>query len=302
MSATLRVVVVTYSPGETLERFLDSLAAATSRPYEVVIADNGSTDGSVEQAEARPEVQLLRTGSNLGYGGGANRGTQGASGEWLVVANPDIYWQPGSLDELLGVAERWPKAGAVGPAILTPDGALYPSARSFPSLSRGIGHALLGWWWPSNRFTQSYRRERRAPVEATAGWLSGSCLLLRRTAFEQVGGFDERYFMYFEDLDLCRRLAEHGWASVYAPSAVVEHLGGHSTASRRTAMLRAHHESAYRYLSGQYAGWRWAPLRAVLAAGLAGRFLLSLVLRPVREGARPTRAADVLRRDGDAGL
>jgi N-acetylglucosaminyl-diphospho-decaprenol L-rhamnosyltransferase len=119
---------------------------------------------------------------------------------------------------------------------------------------------------------------------------------VRRTAFEEVGGFDTGYFMYFEDLDLCRRLALAGWQSVFVPTSVVEHVGGHVARAPKHSkrMLLAHHRSAYRYLSGQYAGLRWAPVRLVLAAGLAARFLASLLLRGVREGARPNRAGSVL--------
>lgn len=295
MSEDLRVVVVTYAPGPTLDSFVESLATATTRPYELVVSDNGPPDEAVRRAAAVATV--LPSGRNLGYGGGINRGAAGFEGDWLVACNPDVRWRPGALDELLAAADRWPEGAVFGPAVVTPAGELYPSARSFPSLSRGIGHALLGWWWPTNRFTQSYRRERAAPVEATAGWLSGSCMLLRRKAYEQVGGFDEGYFMYFEDLDLCRRLAEAGWSSVYVPGAVVSHVGGAATRHAKPAMLRAHHRSAYRYLARQYAGPRWLPVRAVLALGLALRYLLARVLAPVREGARPTRSASVLKGD-----
>lgn len=295
----VRVVVVTWQPGDCLDAFLDSLPVATSAPVRVVIADNSSTDGAVERAATRDGVTLVRTGANLGYGGAANVGAAAlvdgrADEELVVVANPDLVWHRGALDALVSATERWPKAAAFGPAILTPGGELYPSARSFPSLSRGIGHALLGWWWPRNRFTQSYRRERRDPVEATAGWLSGSCLLLRRGAFEEIGGFDPAYFMYVEDLDLCRRLARAGWDSVYVPAAVVTHVGGAATRQAKPAMLKAHHRSAYRYLCSEYTGLRWLPVRVVLGAGLAARYLLSLVLRPVREGPPPTRSAEVL--------
>jgi N-acetylglucosaminyl-diphospho-decaprenol L-rhamnosyltransferase len=294
--APVRVVTVTYWPGDALGSFLSSLRTATARETHVVLADNGSGDGVPEAAAAAyPEATLLPTGGNLGYGGGANAGARGGDEPWLVVANPDITWRPGSLDELLKATERWPDGGAFGPAIVTPEGALYPSARGFPSLSRGIGHALLGWWWPANPWTKAYRRESGGPVEAPAGWLSGSCLLLRRAAFDAVGGFDPAYFMYFEDLDLCRRLADAGWRSVYVPSAVVEHTGAHSTRRSRKAMLRAHHASAYRYLAGQYAGPFWLPVRAALRLGLALRYALSLVVRELGEGAKPTRSADLLR-------
>jgi N-acetylglucosaminyl-diphospho-decaprenol L-rhamnosyltransferase len=293
----VRVVVVTYWPGDALPTFLDSLLDATTREVHVVLADNGSGDGSVETAAERPGVTLVRTGGNLGYGGGANAGARGGSEEWVVVANPDITWHKGALDALLDAAERWPRGGAFGPAILTPQGDLYPSARGFPTLGRGIGHALCGWWWPANPWTKSYRRESGGPVEAPAGWLSGSCLLLRRKAFDAVGGFDPAYFMYFEDLDLCRRLADAGWSSVYVPAAVVEHTGAHSTRRNRDAMLRAHHDSAYRYLARQYAGPLWSPVRLALRLGLAARYRLSLVIPGLGEGAKPTRPASVLRRD-----
>jgi N-acetylglucosaminyl-diphospho-decaprenol L-rhamnosyltransferase len=293
-AAELRVVVVTFSPGHTLDAFLDSLAAASGWPVEVVLADNGSRDGAPERAAGRPGVRLLRTGANLGYGRAANVGAAGAAGEWLVVANPDIEWSPGSLDALIAAADRWPRAGALGPAIRTPHGALYPSARAFPSFGRGLGHAAFGWWWPANPWTAAYRRERGAPVEGPAGWLSGSCLLLRRAAFESVGGFDASYFMYCEDMDLCRRLAEAGWLNVYVPTAVVTHAGGHATSQHADRMLAEHHRSLYRYLSRQYAGRRFVLLRAALGVGLALRYLLARVVGGVAEGAAPTRSADVL--------
>ncbi len=177
--ADVRVVVVTYFSGDSLAAFLDSLPAASTRDIEVVVADNGSTDGAPEAAASRPGVTLLRTGGNLGYGRAANAGAVGFDGEWLVVANPDIVFTPGSLDALIDATARWPTGGAFGPGIRTPDGELYPSARQLPALGRGIGHALLGWWWPANPWTRAYRQEATGPVEGPTGWLSGSLQLLR---------------------------------------------------------------------------------------------------------------------------
>lgn len=287
--ADVGVVVVTYSPGPTLDAFLDTLEKATTRPVGVVLADNGSTDGAPERAAERPGVELLRTGGNLGYGRAANVGVPHAPGDWVVVANPDLRWEPGALDTMLDAVERWPRAGVLGPAILSPDGTLYPSARALPSLGRGIGHALLGWWWPSNPWTAAYRRERGAPREGEAGWLSGSCLLLRREAFAAVGGFDPAYFMYFEDLDLCERICRAGWQVVYVPAAVVTHEGGVSTSRDPRAMADAHHASAWRYLSRRYAGARWAPVRLALRAGLAFRAALARRVPAVAAGAKPAR-------------
>lgn len=292
---TLRVVAVTYSPGDTLTGFVDSLAAATTGPVDVVLADNGSTDGAPERAVARyPHVRLLRTGGNVGYGAAANAGLADVREGFALVANPDVRFEPGAVDELLAVAARWPRAATVGPAIRSPDGELYPSARGLPSLGTGVGHALVGWAWPSNPWTARYRREREKPRERTAGWLSGACFLVDLTAFHSVGGFDPGYFMYFEDVDLAERLGRRGWLHVYAPSAVVVHEGGHATRREPHRMQRVHHASALRYLSGQYPGRRHAPLRAALRAGLAGRLLASYVSGRVAAGARFQRGADEL--------
>jgi N-acetylglucosaminyl-diphospho-decaprenol L-rhamnosyltransferase len=290
MSEKVAVVTVAYFPGESLTGFLASLDTATTRPLEIVLADNGSSgDSAVEAAARRPDVRLVSTGGNIGYGAAANAGVRATESELVVVANPDISWGAGALDELLDAAARWPDGAAFGPLIRTPQGMIYPSARALPSLGRGIGHALCGWWWPSNPWTVAYRVEHGALVERTAGWLSGSCLLLRRAAFDEVDGFDPSYFMYFEDLDLGERLQRAGWRNIYVPTAVVSHEGGHATSRDARRMAAAHHRSAVRYLSRRYAGWQWLPVRLSLRVGLGLRSALAMRVRRVAEGARPQR-------------
>lgn len=283
MSEHLIVVTVTYSPGPHLDRFLASLGHATERSVTVVMADNGSTDGSPEAALAQyPNARLLRTGANLGYGTAVNRAVRdyvmdpanpadAGDPEFFVVANPDVVWGPGSIDILLDAARRWPRAGSLGPLIRDPDGSVYPSARHQPSLVRGGMHAVVGPVWKSNPWTAAYRQERLEPSERPVGWLSGSCLLLRREAFEAIAGFDERYFMYMEDVDLGDRLATAGWQNVYVPSAEVLHDKGHSTGRDPARNLAAHHESTYTFLADRHSR-RWqAPLRWVIRAALAAR-------------------------------
>jgi N-acetylglucosaminyl-diphospho-decaprenol L-rhamnosyltransferase len=262
------------------------------RELDIVLADNGSTDGSVELAAGRPGVRLVRTGGNLGYGRAVNAGLVECDEDFVVIANPDVVWDPGALDELLAAAVRWPDAGSLGPLIRTVSGEIYPSARALPSLGRGIGHAVFGWWWPSNPWTAAYRHERGAPIEGPTGWLSGSCLLVRRAAFDAIGGFDPSYFMYFEDLDFGDRLGQAGWQNVYVPDATVVHTGGHATSRQPAAMAAEHHRSAWIYLSRRYHGWRWLPVRVVLRAGLAARAALATRLPSVAEGAAPARRGD----------
>jgi N-acetylglucosaminyl-diphospho-decaprenol L-rhamnosyltransferase len=287
----LPVVTVTYSPGSHLESFLASLSHATERPVSVVLADNGSTDGSPEAAVERyPDVTLFRTGANLGYGTAVNRAVRqldgDSDGDWVIVANPDVQWGPGSIDALLDAASRWPGAGAFGPLIRDPDGSVYPSARHQPSLIRGGMHAVVGPFWKRNPWTAAYRQERLEPSERPVGWLSGSCLLVRRSAFDEIGGFDERYFMYMEDVDLGDRLGRAGWQSVYVPTAEVLHHKGHSTGHDPASHLAAHHRSTYLFLADRNAGWWRAPLRWTLRASLAARSRLM-----VRSSLRDRRRA-----------
>lgn len=273
-SRPLTVVTVTYSPGTHLDRFLSSLSLATDRPLAVVMADNGSADGAPEEALERfPGTQLLRTGANLGYGGAVNRAIAGTApeDEFVIVANPDVVWGPGSIDALLEAAARWPRAATLGPLIRDPDGSVYPSARHLPSLVRGGMHAVVGFAWKRNPWTKSYRQESAEPSERPVGWLSGSCLLVRRAAFDEVDGFDERYFMYMEDVDLGDRLGRAGWLNVYVPSAEILHDKGHSTGRDPATNLRAHHDSTYIYLSDRHSGWWRAPLRWTMKVALRVR-------------------------------
>jgi N-acetylglucosaminyl-diphospho-decaprenol L-rhamnosyltransferase len=273
----LPVVTVTFSPGPHLERFLASLAMATEREVSVLLADNGSTDGTPAEAlERYPNVRLFDTGANLGYGTAVNRAVRhlcerGEVDDWLIVANPDVQWGPGSIDAMLEAATRWPHAGALGPLIHDPDGSVYPSARHLPSLIRGGMHAVVGPFWKRNPWTAAYRQERLEPSERPVGWLSGSCLLVRRSAFDQIGGFDERYFMYMEDVDLGDRLGRAGWLSVYVPSAEVLHHKGHSTGHDPESHLAAHHKSTYLFLADRHTGWYLAPLSWTLRGSLALR-------------------------------
>ncbi|WP_349269578.1 glycosyltransferase family 2 protein [Mycolicibacterium parafortuitum] len=292
MSDELFVVTVTYSPGSHLDRFLATLAHATDRPVTVIMADNGSTDGAPEEAvERHPNAKLYRTGGNVGYGTAVNRAVAeyglADRTDFFIVANPDVQWGPHSIDLLFDAAQRWPQAGSLGPLIRDPDGAVYPSARHQPSIIRGGMHAVVSPVWPSNPWTAAYRQDRAEPSERTVGWLSGSCLLLRTDAFRQIGGFNERYFMYMEDVDLGDRLETAGWQNVYVPSAEVLHAKGHATGRDPARNLAAHHVSTYTFLADRYPKWWQAPLRWAFRGALGAR--ASLVVRSSRRQARRSR-------------
>nr|WP_120491125.1 glycosyltransferase family 2 protein [Corynebacterium lactis] len=278
----LGVVTVTYSPGRHIGELIDSLGAAATSGTRLIMADNGSVDGSVEAEVERAattgaDVALLRTGGNVGYGAAANRGiaeleAARRAGEinpdYVMLVNPDVIFEPGSIDAMLDCAARNPRAGAVGPLIREADGSVYPSARAVPELISGIGHALLADIWPGNPFSARYRDDSDMGRERDAGWLSGACLLLKWDAFDSIDGFDTRYFMYMEDVDLGDRLGRAGWRNVFCPSAEIRHAQGHSASKHPEITVRAHHQSAYRFMADRLPGWQWAPMRLLLRAGL----------------------------------
>ncbi|BAU33141.1 glycosyltransferase family 2 protein [Microcella alkaliphila] len=271
-AATLAVVTVAYRSDEVLPTFLRSIPPASSEPVTVVVVDNAPTAGDARSHAEECGAQYLALAANPGYGGAVNAAvkTLPASVEWILVSNPDVVLGAGAIDELLAAARASDRVGSAGPTVLGGDGALYPSARSVPSIRTGVGHALFGRVWPSNPWSARYLGTRRASDgTADVGWLSGSCVLVRRAAFDEVGGFDEGYFMYFEDVDLGFRLGRAGYVNRFVPGAVVTHTGAHSTSGDESArMIQAHHDSAKRFLAQKYPGRMLAPIRGMLGVGL----------------------------------
>ena len=286
--APIAIITVTFSPGKHLWDFVNSVPAATTQGAHVVMVDNGSTDGAPEAvaaAEHSMPVELVNSGGNIGYGAAMNLGARHLrelreageiDDEFFVISNPDVVFGPGCVDAMVEVAGRNPRAGAVGPVIKEADGSAYPSAREIPGLLSGIGHALLGPIWPGNPWTVRYMNQSDMRRERLAGWLSGSCLLLRWDAFTSVEGFDERYFMYMEDVDLGDRLAKAGWTNVFTPSAEIAHAQGHSASKHPEISLNAHHQSAYRFQADRLRGPLYAPVRWVLKAGLTVRCAVAI--------------------------
>lgn len=266
----VRVVTVAFNPGAELLTLLDSLDAAMgSVSYETVVVNNGSATPALDAARSRAAV--IDAHANLGYGKANNMGARDFTGPWLLIINPDVRLQPGSVARMIELAANYPQAGAFGPKILTPEGEVYPSIRQFPRLISGTGHALLGGLWPSNPWTARYHARGATTTTHPVDWLSGACLLLRREAFAAVGGFDEDFFMFFEDTMLGEDLARAGWERIFVHDAAAVHDQGKSWRDRPAPMMRAHHQSAYRYLSKVYHKPWQAPLRAAIKLGLALR-------------------------------
>ena len=279
---TIGVVTVSYGSGSVLSGFLASVPVGSASPLHVVVVDNlPGPDSGVDEMTRRVGAHYLPMADNVGYGAAMDAGVAAlpTQVEWVLLSNPDVVLSPGAIDELVAVGREDDRIATVGPKILTSEGEVYPSARAVPSLRTGVGHALFVNLWVGNPWTRAYRNDAAGPVERRdAGWLSGACLLVRRSAFEELGGFDPGYFMYFEDVDLGFRFGKLGYRNVYAPEAVVTHSGAHSTTteSESERMISAHHDSARRFLAQKYSGtWLW-PIRVGLTIGLR---LRSAVIR-----------------------
>jgi N-acetylglucosaminyl-diphospho-decaprenol L-rhamnosyltransferase len=275
-------VVVDHDAGDLL---VDCIRSLRGQVGALVVVENGDHAAALRTLErAGLDVPVVHPGRNLGYGAGANRGaaatSDGGASDYVLVCNPDLRLHDRAVADMVDVLDDDVSWALVGPTILSPDGELYPSARPFPSMVDAAGHALLGMAWPDNRFSRRYR-----PVPASArsevDWVSGACFLVRRTAFEDVGGFDERYFMFAEDMDLCWRLERAGWAVGIEPAAVVTHVQGFTTARYPYRMLVAHHRSALRFASGTTRGWRRV-LLPVAAAVLGTRLVLACAAEALR--------------------
>ena len=277
----LTAVVVNYNARDHLLGCLRSLR--DDGVEAIVVVDNASSDGSTAAVlEADPAVVVIPTGGNLGFGAAANRGLAAARGEYAVVLNPDVLVEPGTMKVLADAADRDAALAALGPRVENLDGTLYPSARTFPDLLDSAGHAFLGFVMPENRFSRRYRMLDWDHASArTVDWVSGTCVLLRLSALGAVGGFDEGYFMYVEDVDLCWRLGRAGWRVGYEPQGRVVHTIGASSERAPYRMILAHHRSLLRFSAKTATGPRRL-LLPLVGVGLAVRTVLAWLQRARR--------------------
>jgi GT2 family glycosyltransferase len=233
-------------------------------------------------------VTLVANAANVGFGRAVNQALARAGAPFVLIMNPDCRLEPGALTALEAELRREPQCAIAGPRILDPDGSVQGSARGDPDMFTGFfGRSaalrrLMPWLPASRRNVVDVRVPAGAPSLAV-DWLSGACLLARREAIVAEGGFDERYFLYWEDADLCRRLRTRGYEVRYVPGATAVHHVGLSSRTARAPSVRAFHDSAYLYYATHVAPGALNPKR------LLARALLSLrcwwLLRAIREHA-----------------
>jgi N-acetylglucosaminyl-diphospho-decaprenol L-rhamnosyltransferase len=275
-AADVAVVVVSYNSADDLRTCIPSVT--TQGVGAVVVVDNDSSDDSLAVARALGAAAVA-SGGNVGYGAAVNVGAATASASalpLLFVLNPDCVLVDGAVDALVARLDAEPTLGVVGPRVEYPDGSIQQSCRTFPSVGTAAAHGFLGLVWKDNPVSRRYtmadfdhRSFRRVD------WVSGAAMLLRRDAFDDVGGFDPGYFMYVEDVDLCWRLREAGWATGFDPAGTVRHTQGTSSGSAPYRLLRAHHSSMLRFERRRRGGG--GPVMLLVTVGVGLRFCAAVV-------------------------
>jgi N-acetylglucosaminyl-diphospho-decaprenol L-rhamnosyltransferase len=269
LTPALAVIIVNFNAGDWLERCVRSLEAELGRiHWELAVVDNASTDGLPERApRLGPGTKIISNRINAGFGRAANQGVAATRAPLVLFVNPDCEVLADSVTRLCRELAAHEECAAVGPEILNLDGTRQGSARGDPDMLTGLfgRSTLLARTYPR---LLPVRKNIRGPADLPSGatsmevdWVSGACVLVRRSAFVQIGGFDERYFLYWEDADLARRLRTQGFTVRYVPEAKVLHALGHSSRVVPQIAVREFHRSAYLYYTTHVARSRLHPVR-----------------------------------------
>lgn len=280
------VVVVTYNGLPYLARCLDSI-----RDLDTVVVDHGSADGTLELVRADfPEVALV-TQENRGFAAGVNAGVRESRGAYILLLNSDAWVVDGAVGRLVECAEADPEAGAVGPRLRYPDGSPQVSIRGFPTVWRlATQYLFLSKLAPRSRLLNAFYGGGRSTDRLQAvDFIKGACLLVRREAYDEVGPFDEDFFMFCEEADWCLRGAARGWKTIYVPDAIVDHVGEATTKSMWSwdRTFREQERSHLRYLAKHQGVGAAARARMVLALG----YVLRAVFGPRAKRAAYRRTA-----------
>ena len=269
-------ILVNFNAGGELALALQSIREDCAEiAWEAVVVDNASTDDSAAVVETIPQATLVRNVTNVGFGRAVNQAVALARSPLLLLINPDCRLTAGAVSKLRSVLDAEPSCAVAGPRILDPDGAVQGSARGDPDMLTGLFgrtgalRVLLPFLPVARRNVVAEDAVRTGASSIVVDWLSGACMLVRREAFLAAGGFDERFFLYWEDADLCRRLRNRGLHIRYVPDATAVHKVGQSSQTARRSSIRAFHASAYLYYATHVAPGALNP-RRLLARALLG--------------------------------
>jgi hypothetical protein len=278
LAPDVSIIILSWNVRELLRACLRSLPLDDPKT-EVIVVDAGSTDGSAELVRSEfPTALLIARDENLGYSRGNNLGLAQARGRYLFVLNPDTVVQPGSLDAMRAYLDAHPDVGVVGPQLLFPDGSVQPTRRRFPTLATAFFESTwLQPLAPKRLLARYFAADVPATETQDVDWLVGAALMVRREAYAQVGGLDEGFFMYSEELDWLRRMRVAGWRCVYLPEARVVHHEARSSAQVPAATHIRFNTSKVRYYRKYYGALAAEALRWFLLGNFAAQLALETV-------------------------
>lgn len=274
----LSIIIVSWNVRELLRACLRSLPLNDPQT-EIIVVDSASSDSSAAMVRQEfPAVTLIASEANLGYSRGNNLGLERARGDYLLVLNPDTEIASDALAEMCAYMDAHPQVGALGPQMVYADGTPQSTRRRFPTpLTAFFESTWLQSLAPRSVLDRYYARDLAADQPAEVDWIVGAALLLRREAYEQVGGFDEGFFMYSEELDLCRRLKTAGWKVVHFPAARIIHHEARSSAQVPAATHIRFNTSKVRYFRKYHGAAVAEALRLYLLANFAAQLVLEWV-------------------------
>jgi N-acetylglucosaminyl-diphospho-decaprenol L-rhamnosyltransferase len=252
----LSIVIICWNDLKVISNCLKSIFDETGKfDFEVIVSDNGSTDASVEHIrKVFPRVRIVENGANLGFANGNNAGIRVATGEYVLILNPDTLIIDRALEKLVNFAERHPEAGAFGCRVLNPDGSFQNPARPIPTVFGYLIAALYQRWL--GRFSTVFASDLYpgwdGRSERTIGYQSGCCVMFRGQMLKNLGGFDDRFFYHFEETDLCYRVWQAGSSVLYYPGAEITHLGGQSVGRFPIRFALETFRSGYRFFYKHY--------------------------------------------------
>ncbi|MEK7788059.1 MAG: glycosyltransferase family 2 protein [Chloroflexota bacterium] len=276
------IIIVNWNTRDMLADCLNSIALTAGKlRVETIVVDNNSTDGSQAMVQERfPEARLIQNRQNVGFAKANNQAMAVMQGRYALLLNSDALATPGSIQALIELADSQPRAGLVGAQLVNPDGSFQASHTPFPSLWQefliltGLGRLLHGRWYPS-----------RGPEEAKGpqkvDYVEGACMLVRREAFQQVGGLDEGYFMYAEEVDWCYAMKKGGWQVWYHPASRIVHFGGGSSKNRRPQREADLYRSRVRFFRKHYGNAPASALKVLIYSLTAVKIVMHLFLRLV---------------------
>jgi GT2 family glycosyltransferase len=275
------VIYVNFNSTHWLVHSIETLLAGNQgKNLNIIVVDNSSVDNFHWIKIHFPEIKLIHNRVNVGFGVAVNQALAHCHSKYIILLNPDSMVTAGFFETCAQFLEQNDHIGILGPMILEDDGSIQGSARAFPTpLTSLFGrNSPLTKIFPNNSITRSniltMRKDLESPMEVD--WVSGACMVIRREVMEAVGGFDERFFLYWEDTDLCRRISDAGWKVVYFPGASVIHSVGKSSDTRPVFAKFQFHKSCYR-LFDKYAKWPFSIFSPIAAISLMLRFSVAIV-------------------------